>query len=152
MREYNRGSVTQYRWLKNLPWMYYRGCETADRYRIDANNAILLIKENGDEMLPVHTLKIRVQKRTGIDGTANLLVIAWYPTFPYYHDFVYRNTRLFRLGGVFFAQKGHLLAGDCLSVFHRSYSQSITCVCNEGRALCPALIFLATSRDTTHRC
>jgi hypothetical protein len=44
MSQYNRGSVAQYRWLKNLARMHDRRCETADRYRIYANNAILLIK------------------------------------------------------------------------------------------------------------
>jgi len=43
MSQYNRGSVAQYRWLKNLARMHDRRGETADRYRIDANNAILLI-------------------------------------------------------------------------------------------------------------
>jgi hypothetical protein len=43
MSQYNSGSVAQYRWLKNLARMHDRRCETADRYRIDANNAILLI-------------------------------------------------------------------------------------------------------------
>src|SRR5262245_21418412 len=124
MRQYNRGSVRQNRWLKNLARMHDRRGETADRYRIDANNAILLIKENDGEMLPIHIGKVRMQQRCCVNSTANLLVVAWYPTFSHQRDFVNRNTRLFPLSGGFIAKEGQLLTGCGLSIFHGQWLPS----------------------------
>ena len=83
MSQYDSGSIAQYRWLKNLARMHDRRCETADTHRIDANNAILLIKENDGEMLPIHIGKVRMQQRCCVNSTANLLVVAGYSPFPY---------------------------------------------------------------------
>src|SRR5215470_16038850 len=80
-------------------------------------------------MLPVHIGKVGVQKYTGVSRATNLLVVTWYPTFPYQRDAINWYARWFGLRNLFFSQKGHL-CGGCLRVSHRS--MLLACMCSGG--------------------
>ena len=88
MRQYDSCCIAQYSWLPYLARMHDRSCKATYRYCINTYYFILLIQHDYNKMLPIHICQIGVQKRTCIDSTANLLIVAGNSTFPNQRDTV----------------------------------------------------------------
>jgi hypothetical protein len=98
--------------------MHNRSCETADTYCMDTNDFVFLVEHQHHKVLPIHIGKVRMSQRTCISRAANLFVITMQSAFTDQGYAINGNAGVFRLGGVFFAQKGRLFTDYSLSVFH----------------------------------
>jgi hypothetical protein len=60
---------------------------------MNTNDPVFLAEEEHYKVFPVHIGKISLEYCAGISRTADLLVVAWYPTFLYQRDAKNRSLR-----------------------------------------------------------
>jgi hypothetical protein len=60
MRQYDSGSVAQYRWLETLARMHDRRGETADTHSMDTDHFVFLVEHQHNKVLPIDIGKVRM--------------------------------------------------------------------------------------------
>src|SRR4029453_10801000 len=97
MSQYNRGSVRQNRWLKNLARMHDRRCETTDTHIIDTDHFIFLVEHQHNKVLSICISQELMYKRTCISTASYLFVVTMQSAFTYQRYSINGNRRTFFL-------------------------------------------------------